>query len=182
MHHYGLDANGKMSRVILHFEIQTKFYKIVGDFIYLRNNDPVPADMIIVSTSEAENICLVETKNLDGETNLKVKKGIQEFSDIRTPNQCSRLKLVIDSELPNPNLYSYNAIVIMKPYNKPQQVVPITANGILLRGCHVRNTKWVIGIAVYTGLDTKIMLNSGATPTKRSRIDRLINPQVSFYD
>ncbi|KAJ3062518.1 hypothetical protein HK102_008743, partial [Quaeritorhiza haematococci] len=56
--------------------------------------------------------------------------------------------------------------------------IPIGINGILLRGCILRNTKWVIGLALYTGSDTKLMLNSGATPSKRSKIDRQLNPQI----
>ena len=37
----------------------------------------------------------------------------------------------------------------------------ITINNLLLRGCTLRNTKWAIGIVVFTGDDTKIMLNAG---------------------
>jgi phospholipid-translocating ATPase len=40
----------------------------------------------------------------------------------------------------------------------------ITINELLLRGCMIRNTKWVIGMVVFTGGDTKIMLNGGDTP------------------
>ena len=148
--------------------------------MFLRNNDPVPADILIVATSEPENLCFVETKNLDGETNMKVKKGIKELAHIRTPQQCAKAKFVIDSELPDPNLYTYNGVVILKPHHANESFIPISADGILLRGCFVRNTKWVIGVVLFTGKDTKIILNSGATPTKRSRIDRQINPQVCF--
>jgi phospholipid-translocating ATPase len=141
----------------------------------------VPADIVIISTSEPENLCFVETKNLDGETNLKVKRGIQELAHIKTPTQCSKAKFVIDSESPDPNLYTYNAVAILKPQDSSEIFVPISADGILLRGCFVRNTAWVIGVVVFTGKDSKIMLNAGATPTKRSRIDRQINPQVCDF-
>lgn len=60
-----------------------------------------------------------------------------------------------------------------------QKVVPLNINSVLLRGCVLRNTDWVIGIVVATGVDTKLMLNSGKTPSKRSRIARQMNPQVS---
>ncbi|KAJ3032514.1 hypothetical protein HK097_005212, partial [Rhizophlyctis rosea] len=43
----------------------------VGDFVFLRGDDPIPADLVIISTSENDGVCYVETKNLDGETNLK---------------------------------------------------------------------------------------------------------------
>jgi phospholipid-translocating ATPase len=152
----------------------------VGDFIFLRNNDPVPADMMIVSTSENENLCFLETKDLDGETNLKVKKGLPETSHIVSPNQCSRMKCVIECELPHPNLYVFNGVVTLKPAKAIQHSIPINADSILLRGCTLRNTAWAIGIVLCTGIDTKIMQNSGDTPAKRSRVDRQINPQVFF--
>lgn len=55
---------------------------------------------------------------------------------------------------------------------------PVNINTILLRGCVLRNTEWVIGIVVFTGIDTKIVMNSGGTPSKRGRVERLMNPMV----
>ena len=46
-----------------------------GDIIKLDNDKPVPADMLILTTSDEKGIAYVETKNLDGETNLKEKRG-----------------------------------------------------------------------------------------------------------
>lgn len=48
----------------------------VGQYLLLRSDDPIPADVLVVATSTAalgDNDCFVETKNLDGETNLKVR-------------------------------------------------------------------------------------------------------------
>ncbi|RKO95273.1 hypothetical protein CAUPRSCDRAFT_13014, partial [Caulochytrium protostelioides] len=56
--------------------------------------------------------------------------------------------------------------------------VPVGASHLLLRGSVVRNTDWTIGLVVYTGVETKVMLNSGATPSKRSRVEMLMNPQI----
>ena len=49
---------------------------------------------------------------------------------------------------------------------------------VLLRGCVLHNTKWVIGLVLFTGEDTKIVLNSGGTPSKRSKVERQTDPQV----
>jgi len=51
----------------------------------------------------------------------------------------------------------------------------VTINELLLRGCALRNTSWVIGVVVYTGADTKIQLNQGETPSKRSKIEKESN-------
>jgi phospholipid-translocating ATPase len=47
---------------------------------------------------------------------------------------------------------------------------PVSINEMLLRGCALRNTAWVVGLVVFTGADTKIMLNGGDTPSKRSKV------------
>ncbi|RQM29028.1 hypothetical protein B5M09_004370, partial [Aphanomyces astaci] len=43
----------------------------VGDILFLKDKDEMPADVLILATSEEEGRCFVETCNLDGETNLK---------------------------------------------------------------------------------------------------------------
>ncbi|KAJ2350960.1 hypothetical protein GGF43_004167, partial [Coemansia sp. RSA 2618] len=63
-------------------------------------------------------------------------------------------------------------------FSSSPQVVPFSISNILLRGMKVRNTDWVIGLVLYTGDQTKIVLNSGPTPYKRSRIERTMNTQV----
>ena len=55
---------------------------------------------------------------------------------------------------------------------------PLTIDNLLLRGCTLRNTEWVLGVVVFTGHDTKIMMNAGITPSKRARIARELNFSV----
>jgi phospholipid-transporting ATPase len=49
--------------------------------------------------------------------------------------------------------------------------VPLDNNNIVLRGCSLKITEWVTGMVVYTGVDTKIMLNSNKTRQKKSRLE-----------
>jgi magnesium-transporting ATPase (P-type) len=43
---------------------------------------------------------------------------------------------------------------------KGGDMIPLSADGFLLKGSVLRNTGWAVGIAVYTGHDTKIMMNN----------------------
>ncbi|KAG0258279.1 hypothetical protein BG011_003393 [Mortierella polycephala] len=85
----------------------------VGDFIMLKNNQAVPADAIILSTSETEGSCFIETKDLDGETNLKTRVSLHETSKYNTARRCSRLKCYIDMEPINANLFTFNGSLTM---------------------------------------------------------------------
>ncbi|KAI8600263.1 hypothetical protein EDD21DRAFT_338696 [Dissophora ornata] len=158
----------------------------VGDIIMLKNNQAVPADAIILSTSEAEGSCFIETKDLDGETNLKTRSSLHETSKYNTARRCSRLECFVDMEPINANLFSFNGSLTMiarKRHDAAQgteKTLPVDINNMLLRGHVVRNTHWVIAVIVATGTETKIMLNSGETPSKRSRIEKTMNIQVAI--
>ena len=45
-------------------------------------------------------------------------------------------------------------------------------NKLLLRGCMLQNMAWVIGLVVFVGSDTKIMLNGGDTLSKHNKIEK----------
>lgn len=105
-----------------------------------------------------------------------------ELTHIRSAQACTLAKFKIQSEAPDTNMFRYSAAVELGDGRlgkdgKPLRC-PVTLNTTVLRGCVVRNTDWVIGVVVFTGRDTKIVLNSGGTPSKRSKMERQMNPMV----
>lgn len=62
----------------------------VGDIVRVENSEFFPADLVLLSSSEPEAICYIETSNLDGETNLKIRQGIQETAHILDPEDASK--------------------------------------------------------------------------------------------
>lgn len=150
----------------------------VGDVVLLRDNDQVPADIVVLSTSDSDGLCYVETKNLDGETNLKPRRSLRATSSIVSEEDIEHASFVLDSEPPHANLYTYNGVLRFNDPEGAERVEPATIKELLLRGCSLRNTNWVIGLVVFTGADTKIMLNGGDTPSKRSKIEKETNFNV----
>ncbi|CCE40232.1 uncharacterized protein CPAR2_102700 [Candida parapsilosis] len=158
----------------------------VGDMIRIRADEEVPADVVIVSTSDPEGNCYVETKNLDGETNLKTRTALKcgGNNNLKHSDDLSDTKFWLECDAPNPDLYSFRGTIHYENFDangnlvNPDEKEVITPENVLLRGCILRNTKWIIGLCVYTGRETKIMLNAGITPTKISRISRELNLSV----
>jgi phospholipid-transporting ATPase len=146
----------------------------VGDIQIVYKDQFFPADMILLTSSEPKGICFVETKNLDGETNMKHKLSHKD-THVFMGNEANLdgLEFSLNCEGPNSRIYTFNAMLSFD-----NQKVALTNEQFLLRGCSLRNTAWVVGLVVYTGHETKIMLNSGRSKSKSSSIEMTMNSQI----
>ncbi|KAJ1670692.1 phospholipid transporting ATPase, partial [Coemansia sp. RSA 25] len=154
--------------------LQTEWRHLhVGDIVLLRDGDAVPGDVMLLSTSDDDGACFVETKNLDGETNLKAKAAPAATVHLTTSRQLAQFACAVETEAPNTQLYSFKGSL-----QAHDETLPLGIDNLLLRGSVVRNTRWAVGVVLFTGGDTKIMMNAGETPSKRSRIERMMNYQV----
>lgn len=160
----------------------------VGDFVKIKDDESIPADILICATSEDENVAYVETKNLDGETNLKSRNAVSALSHLRTARKCANVKnrFRIECDRPDVNMYKLIASLHVDGMERDEGgkekeergMLPLDMQMMLLRGTVLRNTGWVIGVVMFTGEDTRIVMNSGKTPSKRSKVERQMNPQV----
>ncbi|XP_029297359.1 probable phospholipid-transporting ATPase IA isoform X4 [Cottoperca gobio] len=146
----------------------------VGEVVRSSNGDHLPADLVILSSSEPQGMCYIETSNLDGETNLKIRQGLQVTSDIRDIDSLMRLSGRMECESPNRHLYEFVGNLRLEGHS----TIPLGPDQILLRGAQLRNTQWVHGVVVYTGHDTKLMQNSTRPPLKLSNVERITNFQI----
>ncbi|KAL1977454.1 hypothetical protein VTN31DRAFT_313 [Thermomyces dupontii] len=149
----------------------------VGDIVRVESEEPFPADLVLLASSEPEGLCYIETANLDGETNLKVKQALPETSHLVNPSDLARLSGRLRSEQPNSSLYTYEATLTMHAGGGEKEL-PLTPDQLLLRGATLRNTPWIHGIVVFTGHETKLMRNATATPIKRTAVERSVNVQI----
>ncbi|KAM3265116.1 hypothetical protein P3L10_002110 [Capsicum annuum] len=145
----------------------------VGDLIKVFKDEYFSADLLLLSSSYEDGICYVETFNLDGVTNLKVKHALNITSSLNDDSSFQNCKAVVKCEDPNENLYTFIGTLY---YDKQQN--PLLVQQILLRGLKLRNTDYVYGVIIFTGHDTKVTQNSTDPPSKKSgiekRMDRII--------
>ncbi len=98
-----------------------------------------------------EGLCYIETMNLDGETNLKIKKAMDETKGLREASMSS-LHASVHCEPPNSRLYQFTGnLEIGPPFVQEVQTLPIGPACILLRGCSLRNTPRIFGLVIYAG-------------------------------
>lgn len=157
---------------------ETKWINVaVGDIIRVESESPFPADLVLLASSEPEGLCYIETANLDGETNLKIKQAIPETADFVSPAELARLGGKIRSEQPNSSLYTYEA-TLTTAAGGGERELPLAPDQLLLRGATLRNTPWIHGVVVFTGHETKLMRNATATPIKTTAVERMVNKQI----
>ena len=137
----------------------------------MENDQFVAADILLLSSSEPNGLCFIETAELDGETNLKIKQCLVETAAMsQREDSLWEFNGEIICEPPNNLLNKFEGTLIWK-----NQRFALDNEKILLRGCVLRNTHWCYGLVIFAGKDTKLMQNSGKTKFKRTNIDKLLN-------
>ncbi|KHN81926.1 putative phospholipid-transporting ATPase VD [Toxocara canis] len=144
---------------------------LVGDFVHLSCNEIIPADILLLRSSDENGICYVETSNLDGESSLKQRQIIASMGSAPIEFTPRDFTATIYCEQPNNQIYRFNGY--LEHENGVKE--PVDKMNLLLRGCEVRNTDFVEGIVLYAGRDTKAMLNNSGPRYKRSELERLTN-------
>ncbi|TKY73249.1 putative phospholipid-transporting ATPase 9 [Spatholobus suberectus] len=147
----------------------------VGDIVKVEKDEFFPADLILLSSSYDDAICYVETMNLDGETNLKVKQALEETSKLQEDSSFQNFKAIIKCEDPNANLYSFVGSLELE-----DQQHPLAPQQLLLRDSKLRNTDFIYGVVIFTGHDTKVMQNSTEPPSKRSTVEKRMDKIIYF--
>ncbi|GLC46232.1 hypothetical protein PLESTM_001843200 [Pleodorina starrii] len=97
----------------------------VGDLLRIRRDEPLPADVVLLASSNPEGSCYVETMNLDGETNLKIRAAPTQTRALGTAPEQLRLlaggggggaaAAVVECEAPNSRLYVFNGVLRLRP-------------------------------------------------------------------
>ena len=157
----------------------------VGEIILIKNNAQIPCDCIFLFSSFEEGICYLETSSLDGEKTLKEKEGnkiitskLKEIGFILNYEKYNLFNYNISGfcqcDFPNPDFHNFDGKIKLNINNIDinQNYLPLTNHQILYKGAILKNTEWVLGIVLYTGMNNKIILNSEKPRMKLSQIEK----------
>lgn len=146
----------------------------VGNIVWLRENDEVPCDLVLIGTSDPQGVCYIETAALDGETDLKTRlipaacMGI-DFELLH------KIKGVIECPGPDKDIRRFDGNLRLLPPFIDNDVCPLTIKNTILQSCYLRNTEWACGVAVYTGNETKLGMSRGIPEPKLTAVDAMID-------
>ena len=142
----------------------------MGEIIRVYKDSAFPADILLLRSEGVDGYCYVETKSLDGETNLKLKLAPPELND-KYIHQSKKdvfenMNVTVEGDPPNANLYSYSGTW----KENGQEPLKLNVDNCCWRGMTLRNTESVVGLVVYTGHDTTIQMNNSKARYKMSKI------------
>ncbi|MCO5605924.1 hypothetical protein L7F22_060110 [Adiantum nelumboides] len=169
-HRSDVIENNRLAQVFTQGEFRPKKWKRieVGEVVKVDANTPVPCDMVLLGTSDPNGVAYIQTLNLDGESNLKTRHARQE-TQVRQPD-IYPLSGCIVCESPTRNIYEFSAYLELDSGE-----ISLGPSNVILRGCELKNTAWIVGVVVYAGKDTKVMKNSAGARSKRSKLESQMN-------
>lgn len=155
----------------------------VGDVIKLESDEWVPADIVLLTSTNEMGETFIETMALDGETNLKARiPNIELHKVANKAKNLFNISGTVLSEDPNLDLYNFEGSLDL-PNLETQEMItyPLGPDSTIYRGSIIRNTDSCLGMVIFTGEETKIRMNAIKNPRiKAPKLQRKINMIVAF--
>uniref|UniRef100_A0A8B9LJQ8 Phospholipid-transporting ATPase n=1 Tax=Astyanax mexicanus TaxID=7994 RepID=A0A8B9LJQ8_ASTMX len=98
-----------------------------------------------------------------------------------TEKDLQSLNATIECEQPQPDLYKFVGRMHIYKTDQEPAVRSLGPENLLLKGATLKNTKKIYGVAVYTGMETKMALNYQGKSQKRSAVEKSINAFLLVY-
>jgi len=150
-----------------------KCFKIIpGNIVKIKEDEECSCDILIIKSSNVNGYLFVDTKNLDGESNLKEKYVVENLKNIQI--DLEELKSSSGNIITNysdENLSEWEGII---NYNNLKDVICCMDN-MMLKGTILKNTEYIYGIVIYAGHQTKIMKNSHKPEPKISKMIKIMD-------
>ncbi|KAJ1960616.1 putative aminophospholipid-translocase [Dipsacomyces acuminosporus] len=149
----------------------------VGDLIVIEKNQRVPADMVLLKTTESSGACFVRTDQLDGETDWKLRIAVPPTQKLAHEMDLFTLHGSVYADAPHKDIYDFIGNLTVD-HGLPGSSASITTP------LGVENTMWAnttlasgtaVGYVVYTGKDTRAAMNTGHAKTKVGILDTEVN-------
>eukprot|EP01097_Dermamoeba_algensis_P011052 TRINITY_DN8417_c0_g1_i2.p1 TRINITY_DN8417_c0_g1~~TRINITY_DN8417_c0_g1_i2.p1 ORF type:complete len:1054 (-),score=266.66 TRINITY_DN8417_c0_g1_i2:518-3571(-) len=174
----------------------------VGYLLQLHTNQRVPADMVLLRTTEKSGASFIRTDQLDGETDWKLRKAVGATQKLAEDADLFKLQPLINVEKPKKDIYHFLGNVSfsnnsLQSTSFKSRTTTTTTSALLkdvdenqtIEPLNVENTLWantviasgsVIGVVIYTGRETRSVMNTNVPQTKVGLLDMEINNLSKF--
>uniref|UniRef100_A0A674CGC7 Phospholipid-transporting ATPase n=1 Tax=Salmo trutta TaxID=8032 RepID=A0A674CGC7_SALTR len=152
----------------------------VGDVVEVVEDETFPCDLILLQSSREDETCFVTTASLDGESNHKTHYTVPD-----TERNLESLSATIECEQPQPDLYKFVGRIYRTLFNAIEGLNDprcwCQRETILTSLSRCLSLSLAVGVAVYSGMETKMALNYQGKSQKRSAVEKSINAFLLVY-
>jgi len=142
----------------------------VGDFLVLNKDQRIPADCVLLHTTDKSDTSFVRTDQLDGETDWKLKKPLPTTQKMK-PAEIALVKASIYAEAPQKEIYAFKGKV---KYDGLSVDDSVNIDNMFWGNCVVASGTNIVCV-VYSGSETRAALNRTSPRTKRGKTEDEIN-------
>ncbi|KAA1475730.1 phospholipid-translocating P-type ATPase [Dentipellis sp. KUC8613] len=156
----------------------------VGDLIILQKNQRVPADVVLLRTSDQSGTCFIRTDQLDGETDWKLRVAVPVTQKLRSDAELLSLDAEIYADAPIKDIHTFIGTFTVNsppshsmddvPMQQVPAVEPLSAENVLWANT-VLAAGTAVGFITYTGPETRAVMNTSHPKTKVGLLDEEIN-------
>lgn len=155
----------------------------VGDLVLLEKNQRVPADCVLLRTSDSNGSCFVRTDQLDGETDWKLRVAVERTQGLESETVLLELDAEIYADPPTKDIHTFVGTFTLRTPPEAQsatftdpgpQVSPLSAENVLWANT-VLAAGQAVAFIIYTGRETRAVMNTSHPETKTGLLDLEIN-------
>ncbi|KAM4029014.1 putative phospholipid-transporting ATPase IIB isoform 2-T2 [Anomaloglossus baeobatrachus] len=162
------------SKLTIRGKVQVKSSDIqVGDLIIVEKNQRIPADMVFLRTSEKTGSCFIRTDQLDGETDWKLKVAVSCTQRLPALGDLFSINAYVYAQKPQLDIHSFEGNFTREDTDPS-----------IHESLGIENTLWastvvasgtVIGVVIYTGKETRSVMNTSNPKNKVGLLDLELN-------
>ncbi|XP_066208424.1 probable phospholipid-transporting ATPase IIB isoform X3 [Saccopteryx leptura] len=162
------------SKLTVRGKMQVKSSDIqVGDLIIVEKNQRIPSDMVFLRTSEKAGSCFIRTDQLDGETDWKLKVAVSCTQRLPALGDLFSISAHVLAPKPQLDIHSFEGTFTWEDSDPP-----------IHESLSIENTLWastvvasgtVIGVVIYTGKETRSVMNTSNPKNKVGLLDLELN-------
>ncbi|XP_045313958.1 probable phospholipid-transporting ATPase IIB isoform X7 [Leopardus geoffroyi] len=162
------------SKLTVRGKVQVKSSDIqVGDLIIVEKNQRIPSDMVFLRTSEKAGSCFIRTDQLDGETDWKLKVAVSCTQRLPALGDLFSISAYVYAQKPQLDIHSFEGTFTREDSDPP-----------IHESLSIENTLWantivasgtVIGVVIYTGKETRSVMNTSNPKNKVGLLDLELN-------
>ncbi|KAK9766200.1 putative aminophospholipid-translocase [Basidiobolus ranarum] len=147
----------------------------VGDMVVIRKDQRIPADLILLRTSESSGACFIRTDQLDGETDWKLRLAVPTCQKLPNDNSLLQIEASVYADVPHKDIHNFlGTFTRYFPNSLPPQIEALSVENTLWTNT-VLASGTAVGLVVYTGKETRAVMNTSHPETKVGLLDMEMN-------